>query len=178
MLRWLAGKYIDRFAKRYDYDAAYLHAMLREAPDAAFKFARIAEVSNHRRVVSESAYFAAKLSATLSEDCGPCAQLVVNMAREAGVAESDIVALLERNEPAMSRDIALGFRFANAVLSRSGDDDAARDLVRAVWGEAGVIELSVAIAMSRVYPVLKAGMGYAKACRRVRVGGRDVAVAA
>jgi hypothetical protein len=70
---------------------------------------------------------------------------------------------------------ALGFRFADAIL-RHGDDDAAREAVRTAWGEKGVVELSMALALTRVFPMLKAGMGYHKECRLVRVGARDVAV--
>jgi hypothetical protein len=49
-------------------------------------------------------------------------------------------------------------------------------VVRNAWGERGVIEISLAVALTRVFPMMKAGMGYHKECRRVRVGARDVAV--
>jgi alkylhydroperoxidase family enzyme len=177
VLSFVARRFIDAFAKRYDYDAAYMQAMLTHTPEAFFKFAKVADASRHRRAAPAQAIFAAKLVGTVAEDCGPCTQLVVNMAREAGVREDQIAAVLERNETAMSRDTALGFRLADAVVRHSNDDDAARDAVRAAWGEKGVIELSLAVALTRVFPTLKAGMGYHKECRRVRVGARDVAVA-
>jgi hypothetical protein len=177
MFEFLARPFISGFGKRYDYDTAYMQAMLRDAPEAFFKFAKVADASRHRRVAPAEAIFAAKLVGTIAEDCGPCTQLVVNMAREANVSEGQIAAVLERNEAAMSRDTALGFRLADAVVRHSDADDAARDAVRAAWGEKAVIELSLAIALTRVFPTLKAGMGYHKECRRVRVGDRDVAVA-
>jgi hypothetical protein len=152
-----------------------MHAMLTHAPDAAFKFAKIMDAAAHRSAAPAEAVFAAKLTGAISEDCGPCTQLVVNMAREAGVAEDQIAAIVERNEGAMNALTALGFRFADAIL-RHGDDDAAREAVRTAWGEKGVVELSMALALTRVFPMLKAGMGYHKECRLVRVGARDVAV--
>lgn len=176
MIGWIANRFIDGFAKRYDFDASYMRAMVRDAPEAFFKFSRAADASQHRKIVPFDAIFAAKLVGTIAEDCGPCTQLVVNMAREAGVAEDQIAAVLERSEAAMHRETALGFRFAEAIV-RHGDDDAARDAVRSAWGERGVIELSMALALVRVFPMMKAGMGYHKECRRVRVGARDVAVA-
>jgi alkylhydroperoxidase family enzyme len=177
MINWIARRFIDAFGKRYDYDTAYMQAMLREAPEAFFKFSKVADASRHRPAASAEAIFAAKLVGTVAEDCGPCTQLVVNMAREAGVGEDQIAAVLERNVTAMTRDTALGFRLADAVVRHSEGDDAARDAVRAAWGEKGVIELSLAIALTRVFPTLKAGMGYHRECHRVRVGARDVAVA-
>jgi hypothetical protein len=175
MISWIARRYIDAFAKRYDYEPAYMHAMLREAPEAFFKFARAADASRHRKAAPVAAIFAVKLVGTIAEDCGPCTQLVVNMAREAGVDETQVAAILERDEAAMHASAALGFRFADAIV-RGGENDAARDAVRAAWGERGVIELSMALALTRIFPMLKAGMGYHKECRRVRVGARDVAV--
>jgi hypothetical protein len=155
MLRWFVGQFLRRYEQRYDYDAAYLRAMFRHAPEAFWKFAKIGDAAQHRFQAPGAALFAAKLVGTVGEDCGPCTQLVVNQAREAGVGENDIAAVLERKVEAMGADAALGFRFADAVLAH-GDDDAAREAVRAAWGERGVVELSR---------------------RRVRVGARDVDVA-
>jgi alkylhydroperoxidase family enzyme len=176
MIGWIANRFIDGFAKRYDFDASYMRAMVRDAPEAFFKFARVADASQHRKAAPVDAIFAAKLVGTVAEDCGPCTQLVVNMAREAGMAEDQIAAVLERNEEAMERDTALGFRLANIIVHH-GEDDPARDAVRSAWGERGVIEISLAVALTRVFPMMKAGMGYHQECRRVRVGVRDVAVA-
>jgi hypothetical protein len=40
----------------------------------------------------------------------------------------------------------------------------------------GVIDLTLALQMGRVFPMVKAGLGYAKECRRVRVDGDHVDV--
>src|SRR5262245_29866030 len=114
MREWIATRILDGFSKRYDYDVSYMRAMLKEAPGAFFAFAKINDASRYRKVTPIEALYAVKLTGTLSEDCGPCAQLVVNMAREADMATDQIVALLQRDESAMHRDTALGFHFADA----------------------------------------------------------------
>jgi hypothetical protein len=70
----------------------------------------------------------------------------------------------------------LGFRFADAVLRRSGGDDACRDAVRARWGEKGVIDLTMALQIGRMFPMVKAGLGYARECRQVSVDGHNIDV--
>jgi hypothetical protein len=45
------------------------------------------------------------------------------------------------------------------------DANAERESVRRRFGDAGVVELSIAVASAHVFPVLKRGMGYAQACR-------------
>ena len=161
---------------RYDYDVTYMKAMLAASPKVFFEFAKLFGLSRHREATPKAAVFAAKLVGALVEDCGPCTQLVVNMAREAKVASADMEAVLRRDAAAMSADAALGFRFAEAIAWRLPEEDEVRDAVRAAWGEKGVIDLSLAFAISRVFPATKAGMGYAKECRRVTVDGRGVDV--
>jgi hypothetical protein len=62
------------------------------------------------------------------------------------------------------------------VVRRSADDDEFRDAVRAQWGQQGVIDLTLALQLGRMFPMVKAGLGYAKECRRVTVSGHNVDV--
>ena len=76
----------------------------------------------------------------------------------------------------MNDATTLGLRFADAVVRRSADDEEFRDAVRAEWGQKGVIDLTLALQMGRMFPMVKAGLGYAKECRRVTVDGHNVDV--
>lgn len=176
MLRFLAEKALERFSRRYDYDVSYMRAMLAISPGAFMKFANVTKLAMHRESAPAEAVYAAKLVGALFEDCGPCTQLVVNIAREAGVDSAQIEAVLRRELDAMSPDTALGFRFAEAIVLRLPNDDEIRDAVRMAWGEKGVIDLTLALQVGRLFPMIKSGLGYAKECRRVRIGDRPVDV--
>jgi len=176
MCSWIARRILRAHAKRYGYDTSYLEMMLKEAPAAFFKFASIMKASRHREVVPVEASFAAKIVGALAEDCGPCTQLCVDMALEAGMTRGEIGAVLRRDPRAMSEATCLAFRFADAVVRRSTDDEEFRDAVRAQWGPKGVIDLTMALQMGRMFPMMKAGLGFAKECRRVTVDGHDVDV--
>jgi hypothetical protein len=127
-------------------------------------------------VVPVDASFAAKITGAMAEDCGPCAQLVVDMALEAGMAKDQIEAVVRRDRKAMNAETALGFGFADAVAHRSPDEDDCREAVRTRWGDKGVIDLSMALQMGRTFPMMKAALGYARECRRVSVDGREINV--
>ncbi|WP_424630846.1 hypothetical protein [Bradyrhizobium sp. SYSU BS000235] len=176
MRRFIMRRVLRAFSKRYNYDAGYLELMLDEAPSAFFKFAKIAAVSRHREIVPVEAYFAAKLVGALKEDCGPCVQLVVDMALEAGMPNNQVEAVLRGDVSAMTGPTAIAFHFAGATVQRSLDADGYRDVVRAEWSDKGVVELTLALTISRVFPMLKAGLGYAALCRRIRVEGHNVDV--
>jgi hypothetical protein len=176
MLSWISRRILRSMSQRYGYDTSYLDMMLDQSRSAFFKFAPLMFASRHREVVSVDASFAAKITGTLAEDCGPCTQLTVDMALEAGMPKQQVEAVLRRDISAMNSETVLGFRFADAVIRRSADDDACRDAVRARWGERGVIDLTMALQMGRMFPMVKAGLGYARECRQVSVDGQNIDV--
>lgn len=176
MRSWIARRMLRTFRQRYGYDTAYIEVVLKESPSAFFRFAPLMKASRHREVVPVEASFAAKIVGAKAEDCGPCTQLTVDMALEAGVSKGQIEAVLRRDPRAMNSDTLLAFRFADAVVRRSVDDGECREAVRARWGEKGVIDLTFALQMGRMFPMMKAGLGYARECRRVNVDGTEVDV--
>ena len=176
MRSFIARRMLRAYSKRYGYDTSYLEMMLKQSPTSFFKFAGAMKAAACREVAPVEACFAAKLTGALAEDCGPCAQLVADMAIEAGMAEQQVAAVLRRDLDAMSADTALGFRFADAIVQRSTEDDACRDAVRARWGEKGVIDLAMALQIGRIFPMMKLALGYARECRRVTVAGHQIDV--
>ncbi|MGX1106680.1 hypothetical protein AB7M47_005063 [Bradyrhizobium elkanii] len=176
MRSFIARRMLRAYSRRYGYDTTYLEIMLKESPAAFFKFAAAMKAAAYRAVAPVEAFYAAKLTGALAEDCGPCAQLVVDMAIGAGMAEQQVTAVLRRDVAAMTADTALGFRFAQAIVQRSADDGACRDAVRARWGEKGVIDLALALQIGRIFPMMKLALGYAMECRRVTVAGHQIDV--
>lgn len=175
MRKFFARKFIDRFGAHYQYNVDYLKFLLDASPAAFFKFSKFMNLSRHGESAPVPALFAARITGAVAEDCGPCVQLVVDMAGEAGVSSDDIAAVLRRDREAMSADARIAYEFADAVLRRD-DDDAAREGVRTRWGDKGVIDLTFALQTSRFYPMVKAGLGFAKSCQSIEVGGAGVDV--
>ena len=177
MRSWIARRTLRAFAKRYGYDVSYLLMMLNHSPTAFFKFAPVMKAAAHREAVPIDASFAAKIVGALAEDCGPCTQLVIDMALEAGMPRDQIEAVLRRDPRAMNEATTLGFRFADAVVRRAAEqEEEFRDAVRAEWGQKGVIDLTLALQMGRMFPMVKAGLGFANEFRRVTLGGNNVDV--
>ncbi len=176
MRKWIAQKMIARFGARYSYDVSYMRHLLDVSPSAFFKFLAVSKLARHAEAAPKEALAAARLVGAMTEDCGPCVQIVVDMAREAGIADSDIGAVLARDISAMSENAATGYLFADRVARRE-PADAIRDEVRAKWGDKAVVDLTFALQASRLYPMTKAGLGFSKECVGVKIGDRPVAVA-
>jgi hypothetical protein len=152
--------------------------MLAISPAAIGRFFAVSEMSAHREDLPVSAWFAAKLAATLAEDCGPCTQLVAQMAEEQGLSAATVRAIVEGDVARMGDDAALGWRFTRAVLAHVPEADALREQVVSRWGQRAMVTLALAIAASRMYPTVKYAMGHGRSCQRIRVGGSDVTPAA
>jgi hypothetical protein len=177
MLGWLIRRRIASFERDFDYDMNYARDIYDASPRAFFRFSKIPGISNYREEAPKEAWYAAKLAATLTEDCGPCTQLVVKMAERDGVSAAAIRAVLTSDEGAMPADASLGFHFAQAVLVRDiGESDRLRREVVAKWGKKGLVSLALAIAAARVYPSVKYALGHGHACTKVRLAGAEVVV--
>ncbi len=106
----------------------------------------------------------ASLVGSMAEDCGSCVQIGVNLARQAGLPREQIAAIVERRPDDLPEELAAVYRFAEAVTLNSEEQDAFREAVRRQYGDAGLVEICIAVAMHRVFPTLKRGLGYAKSC--------------
>lgn len=164
--------------RRYGYDTTYIREMFATSTSAFVRFAFFSTFAEHREGLPRDAVYTTKIVAAMSEDCGPCTQLVVKMAEEEGVPAKVIRGVLGGREEDMSPDASLAFRFARAVLAHDIlESDRLREDVRARWGKKGAVSLATLIASSRVYPMLKYGLGHGHACTRVSVAGEDAAIA-
>jgi hypothetical protein len=171
MMRWFLRRKIAAFERTWNYDASYLHEVLDVDPRALLALSKVMGVSQYRKDVPLAAYYAASIVATTAEDCGPCTQLVIDMAERAGVDAAALRAVVTRDLSAMPDDVALAVRFADASLRRAPEADAVRDEVVRRFGKRGLLSLGFALMGARLFPTLKYALGHGRACRRLTIGG-------
>jgi hypothetical protein len=173
MLNRLIARRLEAFERAFRYDASYLHEILEVSRRAFVRVARLQGMAAHREGIPAAPWYAAKLVATLHEDCGPCTQLVADMALRAGVAPALVSAVVGGREEAMDAEVRLAHRFARAVLARDPAADDLREEVIQRWGRPGLVSLALGITVSRMYPTLKYALGHGRACSAVRIAGES-----
>jgi hypothetical protein len=173
MISWFLRRWIDKFERTWNYDASYLRDLLDADPRAATAFSKAAALSNYRKDVPPAVYFGAAILGTMSEDCGPCTQLGIDMAQRYGIDPAILRAVVSRDFTAMPFEVALAVRFTEASLSHAPEADDLRDEVVRRFGKRGLVSLAFAMTASRLYPTLKYALGHGKACTRVTVGGES-----
>jgi len=106
--------------------------------------------------------------ATRDEDCGACVQIELNLARKAGVARDTLESVMEETPQRLPSDLANVYQFTEAVVKATGEEEGLRQRLRERYGEEGLVELSLAMASCRFFPIMKRTLGYSKSCRVTR----------
>tara|TARA_R110000868_G_scaffold42158_4_gene142995 strand:+ start:258 stop:809 length:552 start_codon:yes stop_codon:yes gene_type:complete len=158
--------------------ADFVRDLRRASPGGFWRFAFFTPMASYRRALPVEAYAVAKIAASHAEDCGPCLQTTVNLAKADGVSDQIIRAAVLGDVAAMDERTGTAFAFARAVCAHDFASEELRPKLVAWWGEAGVAELSLAICSSRLFPTLKRGLGHGQACQRIVVGAETLHVAA
>jgi hypothetical protein len=171
MLKAYFSRYLDRFERQWSYDASYMRDVLAANSWSFLKFMFGTQAADRSAAPAE-AILAAALAGTLSEDCGPCTQIGVDMAAAQGLDPAIIRAVLAGDEQAMGETAALAWRFARASLARDMDAcDPLRDEIVRRWGEKALVAIGLSLTAARMYPTLKYALGHGKACSKVVVAG-------
>ncbi|HXH64881.1 MAG TPA: hypothetical protein VNH42_05165 [Mariprofundaceae bacterium] len=167
-------KQLDAFERGFDYDVGYVREILDISVRALMRFNAVSKMGRYCHGLPRSAWYAAKLTATMIEDCGPCTQLVATMAERDGVPPAVLQGILTADRQLMDEDAALGVAFTRAVLLRDPRAESLREMVLGCWGREGLLSLAFAMTASRMFPTMKYALGHGRACVSVRVGSRDV----
>jgi hypothetical protein len=176
MLSWLIRNRIDAFERKLGYDMTYVREMLATDRKALMKFMKATQLGTYMRDIPRDVHWGVKLVSIVHEDCGPCTQLGVTLALAEGVDARLIEALLSGDLAAVPEPVALGVRFANAVLAHAAEADEAREEIERRWGKRAVLSLAFAITTAKIYPTVKYALGHGKACQRITVAGTQVTV--
>lgn len=176
MIRAILKMGFRRFGARYDYDTTYMNHVADTSAAAGLRLSLLPLYSQfHGPNEARDVWAGAMLGSTQDGDCGPCLQLVVDMAIEAGVA-ADQIALCLDGQSNSAGDVGLGFRFSQAAITDGLELDTLRDKIETRFGAAALTAVSFAASSGRIYPVLKRGLGYGKTCSRVTVQTRVIEV--
>lgn len=169
MIRYMILRKIDSVERRFGVPMDYVRHIIQTSLRSFFKFAKVLGAANYRRVLPTGPYHVARIVSTRDADCGTCLQLEVNEAKRAGLDHKVLRAVVDGNVDALDEESADVYRFAEAVVTANGKDQELRERMRLRYGDEGLIELSMAMAVCRFFPVMKRGLGYATSCRKVEI---------
>lgn len=164
VIRWFLERRLRAAERAQGISLAYLRGILRVSLPHFFAFIKVMPLARFRRALSPEAYHLARIVTARHEDYGTWMAMEVHLAKQAGVSAALINTLLDEAPCALSSELAEVYFFAEAVVTGSGEEDIWREAIFRRYGEIGIVELSMAIAVSRMFPTVSHAMGYAAPC--------------
>jgi len=169
MLRWIINKRLDAAEEDLGESVDYLRYIANENRSALLRFAAIGPFANSRKTLPAEAWYAAQIVALQHEDCGPCVQIGVNLARKDGVDRDIIDSVLRGNWSALTPALTTICQFTrDAVTDKVASDELRQEIVDR-YGETGLIELAFAIAAAAIPPTVKRVLGFSRSCSTVEI---------
>ena len=168
MLRRLIFSRIAAAEKQLGVPLDYCRYMLRVSLRASLKFAKFLAVDEYHRALPAGPCYVARIVAVRDEDCGTCLQIAVNQARKACLPAEQLQAVLDGRSDELPENLKEAYKFAEAVVTRNGDEGTWRERIRSRYGDEALIEMALAIASCRVFPS-RSALGYAISCSEVAI---------
>jgi alkylhydroperoxidase family enzyme len=169
MLRRIILGRIAAAEKNWGVPLDYCKFILGVSLRAFFKFAKFLAVDEYRRILPPGPFYLARIVAIQDADCGTCVQIAVSQAKKAGISSEILCAVVDGNLDDLPEELSEACRFAQAVVTASGEEVALRERIRQRYGDEGLIEMALAIAACRTFPTIKRALGYAVSCSEVTV---------
>ncbi|HSI62082.1 MAG TPA: hypothetical protein VLE43_03160 [Candidatus Saccharimonadia bacterium] len=151
------------FGQHYDYDVSYLEALMEASPGAFLAFEGAMNTGRYQKAAPTELLVIAKITALRTEDCGPCTELGIKMAREKGVSDAVLHGALHGGKGLSPEHLEI-HQYAHAVTTNEEMDPDLLPRLEARWGREVMAEIGLAIVGARIYPTMKRALGYAKSC--------------
>jgi alkylhydroperoxidase family enzyme len=164
VIRWFLERRLRAVERAQGISLAYLRGILRVSLPHFLAFIKVMPLARFRRALPPEAYHLARIVTARHEDCGTWMAMEVHLATRAVVDAALIHAILDEAPCALPLDLAEVYFFAQAVATGSGEEDTWREAILRRYSDVGVVELSMAIAVSRLFPTVSHAMGYAAPC--------------
>lgn len=176
MISYFLKMGIRQFARRYNYDTGYMSHVVDISTAAGVRLSLLPIYSQFRGPKeARNLWAGAMLGSTQEGDCGPCVQLIVDMALEMAVPTEQLALCLQGNA-ATAGDVGLGFRFSQAAIENAPELEGLRNEIEKRFGPSAVTAASFAASSGRIYPVLKRGLGFGQTCSSVHIKNETIQV--
>ena len=164
LLKYIAHFFIRRAENRIGAHLDYVHHIADADVGLLFLYNKIFSFLNPNRKVPALAYHTARLRGAIAADCGTCVEAEINLARNSGIDHAFIDHIVSGDLKALPPEISAVVSLSDAVTGQKSDDAEAREIIRNAFGEAGLIEISLAMNGAALPPGIKRALGFATSC--------------
>lgn len=164
VIRWFLERRLRATEREQGISLAYLRCILRVSLPHFLTFMKVMPLARFRRALPAEVYHLARIVTARHEHCGSCLQTEIHLAKQDGVSAAVIQTVIEGNPCALPPNLSEVYFFTETVVTGNGEEDAWREAIFRRYGDIGLVELSLAIAVCRLFPTVNRAMGYAVPC--------------
>ncbi|MEY4503748.1 MAG: hypothetical protein RL154_40 [Pseudomonadota bacterium] len=160
---------INFFKTHYNYDTTYMEDMLEASPESYAIFEGFLPMATFYNKAPLDAINVARITSIITQDCGTCAQLYVDLAIEAGMDKDlikDIVFNKAQNLPQNLKDL---YDFTVAISNNEAISSELYDKINTHFSKEVIVEISLAIAATKVFPTIKKALNLAQSCSIIKI---------
>lgn len=157
------------FKAHYHYDTTYMEEMLSSSPKSYEVFENFLPMATFTNKAPLDAINVARITAIINEDCGTCAQLYIDLALEAGLDKEivkEIVFNNGQNLPTQLKDL---YNFTLRVSNSETIEEALYAKMNEYYSKEVLVEISLAIAATKVFPTIKRVLNLAQSCSLIKL---------
>ncbi|WP_295052462.1 hypothetical protein [Sulfuricurvum sp.] len=160
---------IEGFKTHYNYDTAYMEEMLKISPASYEVFEAFLPMATFVNKAPVDVINIARITAIKNEDCGTCVQLYVDLAIEAGLDKEVAREIIFNKGESLSLDLKLVYDFTLAVSNNETIDANVSDRMNQTYSREVMMEISLAIAATKVFPTIKRVLNYMQSCSVIQI---------
>jgi len=167
--RFIAAALIRAVERKAGQSMDYLRDINAVTPGGIWKFFMFVPFAAHGAKADAEMLAMGRIAACRNEDCGPCLQIVVDTAIEAGVDPTLVQAAANGAVNELPELPRLAFEFGRAVASATHESEGIRLKLSQQLSKETMTNLAISIATARVFPSLKRGLGHNRTCKTVQI---------
>jgi hypothetical protein len=160
---------IEGFKTHYGYDTSYMEEMLSVSPASYEVFEGFLPMATFAKATPVDVINVVRITAIKNEDCGTCVQLYVDLAIEAGLGKDVAKEIIFNEGKDLSSELKLVYDFTLAVSNNEVIDSSLFEQMNKAYSREIMMEISLAIAATKVFPAIKRTLNYMKSCSVVQI---------
>jgi predicted nucleotidyltransferase len=164
MLRTIFNYLLTSGERQLGESVDWARYMLKTSIGATLKYFMFIPFSTHGRKASSNEITVARLISVKKESCGSCVQIEINLAKQFGVKREVIQSTLRGEYSMLGPNLELVAKFSESILTQDGNEMELKRKLVEIFGEKIHVEICLALATAKVYPIAKRAMGFATAC--------------
>lgn len=160
---------IEGFKTHYNYDTSYMEEMLKASPASYEVFEGFLPMATFSNVTPVDVINVVRITAIKNEDCGTCVQLYVDLAIEAGLNKEIAIDIIFNKGESLSPELKLVYDFTLAVSNNETISANLLDRINQTYSREIMMEISLAIAATKVFPTIKRVLNYMQSCSIIHI---------